>query len=100
MVAGLAWAYTPNLIAFFDVWYREPDYTHGFLVLPIACFIFWKRWPAATVAQPKSWWPGWLMVIAGLTLRSWFLERGQGWLESSTLLVVIVGLAWPGSVLG
>jgi exosortase len=93
VVAGLAWAYAPDLVSFVDLWYREPDYTHGFLVLPIALFIFWKRWPSADVARPTSWWPAWGLVIAGLVARSWFLERGQMWLESSTLLVVMVGLA-------
>jgi exosortase len=93
VVAGLAWAYAPNFVAFFDVWYHEPDYTHGFLVLPIALFILWKRWPSADVARPTTWWPAWLLVAGGLVARSWFLERGQLWLESATLLVVVVGLA-------
>jgi len=93
VVAGLAWAYAPNFVSFFNVWYNEPDYTHGFLVVPIAVFILWKRWPAADLMQAKAWWPGWFVVVAGLLLRSWFLERGQTWLESATLMIVVVGLA-------
>jgi exosortase len=96
VAAGLAWAYAPNLGSLITVWYNEPDYTHGFLVLPIAMFIFWKRWPAKsdeTGLSPTPWWPAWALVVAGLALRAWFLERGQGWLESSTLLLVIIGLA-------
>jgi exosortase len=93
VAAALAWAYAPNLVAFYEVWVREPDYTHGFLVLPIALFILWKRWPGPADAQPTPWWPAWALVIAGLAGRAWFLERGQSWLESSTLLLVVVGLA-------
>ena len=92
VVASLAWAYAPDLKALYDVWVREPDYTHGFLVLPIALFILWRRWPGAE-ARPTPWWPAWLMVVAALGLRAWFLERGSSWLESATLLPVIVGLA-------
>jgi exosortase len=91
--AALAWAYAPDFVAFYEVWSREPDYTHGFLVLPIALFILWKRWPATGEAQPTPWWPAWAFVLAGLAFRSWFLERGQNWLESATLLVVVTGLA-------
>jgi exosortase len=93
VAAALAWAYGPNLMALYEVWVREPDYTHGFLVLPIALFILWKRWPGPADAPPTPWWPAWVVVIAGLAGRALFLERGQTWLESSTLLVVVIGLA-------
>jgi exosortase len=91
--AALAWAYAPDFVSFFEVWYREPDYTHGFLVLPIAIFILWRRWPAAGEARPRPWSPAWALVVAGLVARSWFLERGQSWMESATLLLVVTGLA-------
>ena len=93
VAAALTWAYAPNFVAFYEVWVREPDYTHGFLVLPIALFILWKRWPGSSDAQPTPRWPAWALVIVGLAARAWFLERGQVWLESSTLLLVVTGLA-------
>jgi exosortase len=92
VAAALAWAYAPNFAAFYEVWSTQPDYTHGFLVVPIALFIFWKLWPGPEAA-PKPWWPAWALVIAGLAARSWFLERGQNWMESATLLLVVTGLA-------
>jgi exosortase len=92
VAAALAWAYAPDLAAMYDVWVREPDYTHGFLVLPIALFIFWRRWPGTEVT-PTPWWPAWTLVVVGLASRAWFLERGSSWLESATLLLVVVGLA-------
>ena len=39
----LGWAYWPNLEELFAVWTEEPNYSHGFLVLPIALAIFWQR---------------------------------------------------------
>ena len=93
VAAALAWAYAPDFVAFYDVWVREPDYTHGFLVLPIALFILWKRWPDPVDVRPTPWWPAWALVIAGLAGRAWFLERGQNWMESATLLLVVTGLA-------
>jgi exosortase len=93
VAAALTWAYAPSFVALYEVWVREPDYTHGFLVLPIALFILWKRWPGPSDAQPTPWWPAWALVIAGLAGHAWFLERGQNWLESSTLLLVVTGLA-------
>ena len=93
VVAGLSWAYAPNFVGFYQVWSNEPDYTHGFLVLPIALFILWKRWPDTEDARPVFYRPAWLLVLAGLGLRAWFEEQGQLWLESSTLLLTVAGLA-------
>ena len=92
VAAALGWAYAPDIASLYGIWSTQPDYTHGFLVLPIALFIFWKRWPEPEVS-PTPWWPAWALVIAGLAGRAWFLERGQTWLESATLLPVVIGLA-------
>ncbi len=92
VVVVTAWAYFPNLRGLYDTWYREPDYTHGFLVLPIALFILWKRWPDRAEDAPTPWWPGWALVTTGLGARVYFADQGQNWLESATLLPVIVGL--------
>ena len=93
VLAVTAWAYFPNLRGLFDVWYREPDYTHGFLVLPIALFILLKRWPERAEDSPTPWWPSWVLVVFALGSRIYFAEQGQNWLESATLLPVIFGLA-------
>ena len=96
----LGWAYWPNFLSLYRTWTREPDYSHGFLVLPIALVILWKRWPKAADAQPSPWLPGLVLVAGALAARAYFHERGQTWLETATLLGVIFGLGltrlgWP-----
>ena len=39
----LGWAYWPNLQYLVAVWTEEPNYSHGFLVIPFALAIFWQR---------------------------------------------------------
>jgi exosortase len=92
VAAALGWAYWPNFLYLYRIWVREPDYTHGFLVLPIALAILWRRWPGPDDPRPAPWLPGWLLVVAALVARVVFLERGQNWLEAATLLPVVVGL--------
>jgi exosortase len=92
VTAVLGWAYAPNIASLVRTWNREPDYSHGFLVIPIALVILWKTWPTNPEAAPRLWFPGWLLVIMGLALRYLFHERGQAWSESATLLPVIAGL--------
>ena len=94
VTAVLAWSYLPNLVSLYQTWVREPDYTHGFLVVPIALVILWKRWPGPDDASPGPWWPGWALVVAGLGARAIFHERGNTWNESATLLLVVAGLGF------
>jgi exosortase len=47
-VAALAaavglWSYWPTLVTLVDTWEREPDYSHGYLVAPLALFFLWAR---------------------------------------------------------
>ena len=92
VTSALGWAYEPNLAALYKAW-NEPEYTHGFLVPPIAAVILWRRWPGPDEGRPAPWWPGWALVLAGLAARAYCHERGLTWSESFTLLVVITGLA-------
>jgi exosortase len=91
VVVALGWAYLPNFEFLYQAW-QQPDYTHGFLVLPIALVILWNRWPASEGLQPTPWLPAWLLVVAALAARLVFHERGNTWTEAATLLPVVIGL--------
>ena len=43
-MAGLGWAYWPNLQYLYTIWDNEPNYSHGILVIPIALVIFFSGW--------------------------------------------------------
>jgi exosortase len=64
-------------------WSREPDYSHGFLVAPLALFFLWARrdyYPAP--CRPFRAW-GWLLIAIGLAMRwlgaRYYLEAIEGW---------------------
>lgn len=92
VVAALGYAYAPNFLDLYRTWMREPDYSHGILVLPIAAFIFYWLWPSGERARPRVWLPGLAVVAAALVLRAWFQERGNTWSETATVLLVVAGL--------
>lgn len=107
-LAALVLAYWPDLVSLVETWRNEPDYSHGFLVLPVALAILYRARPAASKAwsSPSSW--GWGVVLGALALRTYWHESSRPWMESATLLPVIFGLAlamggwrllrwaWPG----
>jgi hypothetical protein len=38
----LVWAYAPNFYVL-TVFWQDPNYSHGFLVVPIALYILWQQ---------------------------------------------------------
>lgn len=88
----LVFAYWPNFVSLYQVWDTQPDYSHGFLVLPIALAILYRRWPVDDTNRPRIWLPGLAVVLAALGLRAWFYERGVYWTETATILPAIAGL--------
>jgi exosortase len=91
-------AYFPNLHLLMTVWNDDPNYNHGFLVIPIALFIFWQR---LLSPEPKMlaetglapWW-GWIFLVAILLLRAILYERGSVWSEDATIIPAIAALTW------
>jgi exosortase len=97
---ALGWAYAPNLRSLVTTWNQEPNYSHGFLVLPVALVIVWRRWvEEEPPAIMPSWW-GWAGLVGMLIVRAVCYERGAEWTETATLLPVIACLTlaaggWP-----
>ena len=96
VVGALGVAYAPNIVELYRTWMREPDYSHGILVLPIALFIMYRLWPTDPADGPRVWLPGIGVLLGGLALRAWFHSHGQTWSETFTLLLVVFGLGLSG----
>jgi exosortase len=88
----LGWAYAPNLRNLVATWNQDPNYSHGFLVIPVALVIVWRRWvETESSALAPSWW-GWLALVGVLIVRALCYERGLEWTETATVLPVIACL--------
>jgi exosortase len=103
MLVGL-WSYWPTLTNLVNSWWRVADYSHGFLVLPLAAFILWVRragFPGLAVTSP---WLALAFFAVSLVLRhggdAFFFAFLGGWslLPWTAALVLLVGgrplLAW------
>ena len=94
----LAVAYAPNFLDLFRTWSSDENYSHGFLVIPIALFILWRRLTEVTWEEPLEvvsapWW-GWLFLAAILVVRAVAYEKSFQWVETATVLPAIIGLTW------
>jgi exosortase len=95
---ALACSYAPNLHYLYRTWSDDPNYSHGYLVVPIALFILWRRLNETPWERPRDviqtpWW-GWVFLAILVAIRFEAYERGYRWVETATLLPVIACLTW------
>jgi len=94
MAGGLLLLYLPTIYSLFNGLWSTDDQGHGPIVLAIASWLIYKRWPelqSRELAQPCPVW-GWsFLVISGL---AYALGRSQGiWIfEVGSAIGVLVGI--------
>ena len=92
----LLWAYASEFSWFWETWSSDPNYSHGYFVIPVALWILWRRLKdTEEESQARGswpWHPGWLILIVLLVARAFFYQRGSRWSDSATLVPVIACL--------
>lgn len=90
----VGWLFGETLLQLVRVWENEPDYSHGYLVIPFSLMILWWRrdlFPADS--RVPGWW-GLALLIAGLGIAyagtRFFIVPLAGW----TLIVWLCGTSW------
>ncbi len=88
------WSYWPTLIELVDTWNREPDYSHGYLVLPLALYFLWDRRASFPGWAIRRTWPGLLLVALSVALRyGTTLVRAEA-LDGWTIGMYVAGVVW------
>ncbi len=115
LTALFAWSYWTTLERLVATWIREPDYSHGFFVLPVALCFLWarrNRFPGTawgirsqavngacpsglTVHAPgRIYWAGLLPVAVSIAMRlagaHYYLEALDGW----SIMFWVAGVVW------
>lgn len=85
-----AWAYWPTICELVFAWERQPDYSHGFLVLPFALFLLWNFRSSFPGAEAKGWWIGLGLLLLSQAMR---IVSAIYFLETVDQISLIVWLA-------
>lgn len=89
LLAGIYYLIVPDMVM---DWYKDENYSHGFLVPLIAGYFFWQRWPELKTRLVKPDGLGLLVLVLGL------IQLLLGWLATeyftmrSSLIVLLAGL--------
>lgn len=92
VAAAFVWSCWPTLLTFAEVWSKNPQYSHGFLVPGFSMFLLWHRRALLDPTHRDRAWVGFLILIAGCALK---LAGGYytfAWPERASVVVIIPGL--------
>lgn len=84
-------SYAPSFRLLLIQW-ENPNYSHGYLVPPIALLILALRREELARTPVRPSWIGWVGLVALLAAR-WFLyDRNEMWVEQATIPLVVAAL--------
>ena len=94
LVATMVWAHWPTLVELVETWDSQPDYSHGYLVVPLALYFLWARRDGFPGFSPTLAWSGLILIGLAFAMRyvaaRYWLEQVDGW----SILVWIAGVVW------
>jgi exosortase len=94
LIAATALVFWPVMARLFDAWANDGNYSHGFLIVPLAAYFAWERRAKLAAITPKPSYLGLVVVVGSLFL----LVAGTLGSEMFTTRVSLVGTI-AGSVL-
>ncbi len=106
--AAVLWACWPTLVTFVDIWWTNPQYSHGFFVVPFAAFLLWHRRALFAPARRDRAWVGVALLLVGCALKLVGGYFAFAWPDRISVLFLCAGAfgtlggwpalrwAWPG----
>ena len=77
-----------------DAWIVDGNYSHGFLIIPIAAYFVWERRQKLAAAPVRPAWTGLLVLGFGIAVLLAGLWGSELFLSRIALLFVITGIVW------
>ena len=88
------WAYWPTLVELVEAWNGEADYSHGFLVGPLAAYLLWARRDQFPGRVERVAWLGLIVIGLSVAMRvvasHYYLKAIDGW----SIVVWVGGVIW------
>jgi exosortase len=88
------WSYWGTFLELMASWMREADYSHGFLVGPIAVFLLWIRRDQRPGSAPLPAWPGLVLMAASIGVRLWGARLVTDSADGYSLILWTCGAVW------
>lgn len=94
VLAAFGWSYWPVACDLVHIWDHEPDYSHGYLVFPVALYFLWARRGSLPAPSNRLHWGGIALLAFSVAIRAagslWYIDAVETW----SLPLWIAGVCW------
>lgn len=90
----IGYLYWPTFAWMVDNWRREPDYGHGWLVIPLALFLLYQRSDSFPGVAPAVSWAGLSLVVLAFVMRIFGRLAYADFLDAYSVMPLIAGAVW------
>ncbi|QDV82928.1 exosortase/archaeosortase family protein [Stieleria magnilauensis] len=90
----LAYSYLPTFSWIVDSWQNEPDYGHGWFVVPLALYLCYRRSHLFPGASEKVAWQGLSLVFLAIGIRVLSRFAYADFLDAYSILPALAGAVW------
>ena len=88
------WSYWPTFVWMESQWRTEPDYSHGYLILPLALVLLYKRLDLKPKVSPALDWGGLSLLALAVVMRVAGRLAYMDFLDGWTLVPWVAGMVW------
>ncbi len=89
---AVAYAHTAHSLA--RAWIHNSNYSHGFLILPIALFLVWNQRKSLGRIESAPSWGGFVFLVPGILLQIVGIRGEVTMFQAYSLILVLAGLVW------
>lgn len=91
VLAGVLWTYSSVLSSLVRQWASDDNYSHGFLILPLAVYCGWEHRHRLRAAEPQPHLAGLAIIVVSLAMFATGILAAELFLTRMSLVGVVVG---------
>lgn len=94
VAVGFALAYANVFVWLFDDWELDGNYSHGWLVIPLAAYMAWERRDklASATLEPSGW--GLVLLVAGVAALQAGTLAAETTVARLSIILTVIGTIW------
>ncbi|MBD3347908.1 MAG: exosortase [Candidatus Eisenbacteria bacterium] len=86
-------AYRQVFATLVRTWEASADYSHGYIIPPIAVFLFWREWKKFVAAIGRGSWWGLTLIVAALAGYILSIRAGVFMTQGYSFVILLFGIA-------
>lgn len=92
LLVSFCWLFWPIITGIVQTWLNNPDYSHGFFILPLVGYLMWRKGEIHDVKVADCWQVGLFVIVVGILAAMVGMVSQFRTLGNVSLLLVVWGI--------